>query len=43
MFIRVTKSLTAKFKKVYLVEGYRDEKAGSQSNESLNVMEIWKS
>ena len=30
MFIRVTKSLTAKFKKVYLVEGYRDESGKSK-------------
>lgn len=30
MFIRVTKSPTAKFKKVYLVEGYRDESGKSK-------------
>lgn len=30
MFIRVTKSPTAKFKKVYLVEGYRDENGKSK-------------
>ena len=30
MFIRVTKSPTAKFRKVYLVEGYRDENGKSK-------------
>lgn len=30
MFIRVTKSPTAKYKKVYLVEGYRDENGKSK-------------
>ena len=30
MFIRVTKSPTAKFTKVYLVEGYRDENGKSK-------------
>lgn len=30
MFVRVTKSPTAKFKKVYLVEGYRDENGKSK-------------